>query len=621
MAHHRTPGEPRQRFRVRWRRIIGVCVLVGLILPALGLGLGVHSAITDAKSVKTEYHARNFEKLASTLQRLGRTLGIMRTEALLLGWMDVIPWVRGYYLNGMNLLTVGRDDLYVFGQVVPPVLQATHASGSTAAKAKKVSNAVTDAGLTMSQLAPELQAANRAVQKMNPSRMPTFLANKGLKVSSLRSLSHTMMEALPAMTGPHPVLANILGLPSAVRYLLIFQNSGELRATGGFMTAYAFVPFSDGKLGPIHSQNIQSLDSAVTYQPAAPLPVSFYLPVSYWHLRDANTAMPGTGSGVPDVPEAVSNIMRFYNSIPKAPYINGIVFINTWFVDNLIADVGGLTVPTVRGASVHITAQNANYEMEMMAEGEALPTSERKLFIGTMMKELMHQVFHGHFSELLKVASTLTQGLSHEQVMLLFHNNHAENLVAQHNWGGIIPAQVNGNFLEVVDQNLLGHKDNYWMRESYSVNIQTIDGRHLETVTNHWVEPAIVVNASPYLVVPYQSWVTVFAPVGSQLDSMTGTAQGGDGLGGGINSDVQETVDTTLNKVEFGAHFTMPGRLSKSQPPSTGTVVTKFWLPSGVNINRLMLQKQPGLKIEPVTVTVNGVKRQISLISRQSVTF
>ncbi len=621
MAHRYTSGESRPKFRVRWRRIIWLCVLVGLVVPVLGLGWASYSAMSDAKTLKADYHSHNFADLASTLQRLGRTLGVMHGEALLLGWMDIIPGIRGYYLNGLNLLTAGHDELYVFGQVVPPVLAAAHTSGSNAARAQAVTAAVTKAGAMMTQLAPDLKAANQAVQAMNPARMPAVLVNKGLKVSSLRSLSSTIIKMLPAMTGRHPVLADLLGLPNSARYLLIFQNSGELRATGGFMTAYAFVPFTDGKLGTIHSQNIQALDTSVTYQPPAPLPVSPYLPVTYWHLRDANTGMPGTGSGVPDVPEAVSNIMQFYNSISGAPYLDGIVFVNTWFVDNLIADVGGLTVPTVRGKTVHITAANANYEMEMMAEGEALPPSKRKLFIGTMMKELMHQVFHGHFSELLKVAGTLTQGLSQEQVQLFFHNSHAQQLVAQHNWGGIIPAQVNGNFVEVIDQNLLGHKDNYWMHESYNVNIQTIDGRNLETVTVNWVEPAIVVMAPPYLVVPYQSWVTVFAPVGSQLDSMTGTAAGGDGLGGGINSDVQETVDTTLNKVEFGAHLTMPGRLSSSQPPATGTVVTKFWLPSNVNINHLMLQKQPGLRNEPVTVTVNGVVQRVTLQSRQWMTF
>lgn len=621
MGQVKDPPRPRRRrFRMRWSRVIWFLVIVGVVVPLVGLGWGAFRARAEARSLKIDYHARNFVGLASTIHQLGSTLGLMRTESYLLGWMDAIPVVRGYYLNGLNLLTLGHNDLQVFGQVLPPVMQAAEAPGTAAQKSARVSRAVTRAGTLMQQLEPQLMAANRAVQSMNPARMPGVLEKKGLTVSALRSLSQTIIEWLPAMTGPHPVLADLLGMPTFHRYLLIFQNSGELRATGGFMTAYADVTLSDGKLGPLASHNIQKLDTQVTYQPPPPLPVS-YLPVTYWHLRDANTGMSSPLGAIPDVPEAVNNIMRFYNSIPNAPYLNGVVFVNTWMVDGLIADVGGLTVPTVPGKSIHLTPQNANYEMEMMAEGGALPPRIRKHFIGTMMKELLHKVFHGHMSELLKVGGTFIQALDHEQLMFYFHNAEAQRLVVQHNWGGIIPSHVNGNFVEVVDQNLLGHKDNYWMHESYAVNVTTKNGHNLETVTIHWVEPAIVVPKPPYLVVPYHSWVTVLAPNGSRYVSMTGSASGGNGAGGGIDSYIQQTSDPLLNKEEFGGHMNLPGRMSKSEPPSQGTVVTQFWLPSGVNINHMLLQKQPGLRGEPVTVTVNGITKHIILQARTWLNF
>lgn len=620
MAHRQDPPMPRRRFRMRWGRIAWFLVIVGIALPLIGFGWGAFRARAEAKALKADFHARNFVGLASDIRKLGSTVGLMHRAAYLLGWMDAIPVVRGYYLNGLDLLTAGHDELYVFGQVLPPVMEAAAHSGTPAQKAKIVGQAVTHAGELMSRLSPDIYAANRSVQAMNPARMPKFLASRGMDVASLRAMSGTVVKLLPAMTGPHPLLASLVGLPTPAEYLVIFQNSGELRATGGFMTAFAYINFTDGRLGKIASENIEALDKQVTYQPPAPVPVN-YLPVTYWHLRDANTGMPTGQAAVPDVPEAVNNIMRFYNSIPNVPYLNGIVFVNTWFVDQLIADVGGLTVPTVPGKSIHLTPQNANYEMEMMAEGGALPPRERKSFIGTMMRELLHQVFHGHLSELLRVAGTLSKSLNDEQLMLYFHNARAQALVAQHNWGGIIPAHVPGDFVEVVDENLLGHKDNYWMREWYNVDIKTVNGRNLETVTMHWREPAIVVPKPPYLVVPYHAWVTVFAPIGSQYVSMTATASGGNGAGGGIDSVVQESTDTTLNKVEFGAHMNMPGRMSQSQPPSQATVVAQFYLPSGVNIHHILLQKQPGLRTEPVNVTVNGVTKHVTLTSRSWVNF
>lgn len=623
MASQQNPSRRRRRFRWRGRRLWFFIILVGLIIPVLGLGWGAYRARAEAKALKTDYHTRNFVGLASTIQRMGGTLGAMRTEAILLGWLDAVPYVRGYYLNGMNLLTAGHLDLHVLGQVLPPVMDAIYAPGSASARQQKISQAVSQSGQLMNQLLPEMYQANHSIQLMNPNRMPAVLQSKGLSVGTLRAISTTLLKFTPTMTGPHPILATLLGMPNPVQYLLIFQNSGELRATGGFMTAYAYVPFSDGKLGKIHSQNIQNLDTKVTYQPPAPSPiVGSYLPVTYWHLRDTNTALANNPGAVPDIPETVNTFYQFYDSIPGASHINGMAFIDTWFVDGLIGDVGGLYVPTIRGKTVHLTEQNANYEMEYMAEGQALPSNLRKLFIGTMMKELMHKVFHGHLSELLKVAGTFGQALHNEDVMFYFNNPAAEQFAVSQGWGGVIPAHVNGDFVEVVDQNLLGHKDNYWVRESYDVNIKTENGKNLETVTIHWTDPALVQQTPPYLTVPYHSWVTVFFPNGSNMIGMTGTAAGGDNTAPmGIDSYVQPTTDPTLNKEELGAHMNLPGRLTTSEPPSTGTVVATAWLPPGVNIHHILLQKQPGMLPEPVTVTVNGVTKHITLTARTWLNF
>lgn len=565
-----------------------------LILPGLVLLWGYHSLKAEAAVLKQAYHAKNFVTLGQEIPKLSSTLGTIHDALFLFGWVQVLPRVSGYYHNGMTLLTAGHDYLYAASQGITPLLRASAVKEPTAQQSAAVwEQAVTQAGINLQNATPLLDQANRAIQGINPSAVPQILVRKGLNVAALKSVSQTFMSVLPLMTGPHPVFAQLLGFPNTARYLLIFQNSGELRATGGFMTAYAYVPFHNGRLGKIYAQNIQQLDTKVTYHPPAPTVIGAYLPVKYWHLRDTNTS--------PDVPQTVKNFNLLYRTIPHAPAVSGMIFIDTWFVDNLIGDVGGLNVPTVNGKTVHLTKSNANYEMEYMAEGMGLPANLRKLFIGTMMKELLHEVTHSHVSEILKVATTVRNALDHKQIVLNFNNPQAQAFVARHQWAGIIPRQVDGNYIQVVDENLLGFKDNYYVRESYQVSVQQVNHRNLETVTIHWVNPAIV---NWWLTVPYHSWVRVYAPAGSSFISMTG-----------IDSYAQVTHNTTLNKEVFGGHVDLPGRFSKSQPPSTGTVTLEFWLPQKVNIQRMLVQKQPGMLAEPVHITVRGVSRRITLYS------
>jgi hypothetical protein len=611
-ARHSSVPKHRSR-RIRWPRLIASVVALMFVLVVTSLGWGVYSAGSAARAIKADWHGHQYMKLAQAAQALGQALGVIQTTGAFFSWLRLVPGVSGSYADIMDLLSAGAEDLTAVGTVFPPVLAALHAPGTPAQRAARVKLAVSQAGLAMARRAPQIVSANAAIQRMNSAGLPGILVQHGLDVTALKQASRLFVQFLPAMTGPHPVLATLLGIPTPERYLVIFQNSGELRATGGFFTAYGYVPVADGKIGHITAQNIQTLESRVTYRPSPPTIVGLYLPVTYWHIRDANTALPGPGMGVPDVPEAAANISRFYRSIAGAPPVNGMVFIDTWFADRLIADVGGVNVPVRPGKAVHVTAKNANLTMELMAENRGLPSNRRKLFLATMMKELLHDMMHGSGATLLKVLGTVAQSLQDEQLMLFFNNPAAQRFVAQRGWGGIIPAHVNGDFVEVIDENLLGHKDNYWMRESYDVNIRTIQGRNQETVTIHWVEPALSVPVPPYLVVPYRAWVTIFAPAGSQLVSETASASGGDGAGGGIDSDVQDTTDPVLNKTEFGAHISWPARTSQTQPPAQGTLVSTFWLPPDINIHRVLVQKQPGIRTEDVTVSVNGVTRHIVL--------
>ena len=603
----------RRTRRVRWPRLIGLLVIVVILGLAAGLGFGAYRAEAEVRTLKTDIHTHDFAGAVSTVQQLGRTLGVIRTEAMFFDWLRLVPGVSGSYGDIMDMLTAGSADLQGIGGAFGPVVKAVEAPGSSAQKSARVEAAVAQAGLLMAHYKPQILAANQSVQNINPAWMPGILAKKGLPVGALKAASGTFVRMLPLMTGKHPLLATLLGIPNSQRYMVVFQNSGELRATGGFFTAFGYVPVSDGTIGKVSAQNIQNLLTKVTYQPQAPYIIAQYLPVAYWHIRDANSALPGPGTGVPDVPEAAQNINRFYSSIAGAPSINGMIFVDTWFADGLIGDVGGVNIPVGHGKVIHVTEQNANMVMEHIAEDSGLPTSQRKAFIATVMKTVLHDALHGSTSTLLKVVQTISQSLQREQLMLYFNNAKAEQFATERGWGGVIPQHVNGNFVEVIDENLLGHKDNYWMRESYAVNIRTVHGRNLETVTIHWVEPAIYINQPPYLVEPYQSWVTVFAPQGSQYVSETSSTSGGDGASGGINSLIQQANDPTVNKTEFGAHIVLPMRTAASQSPAEGTVTSTFWLPSGVNIHRVLVQKQPGIRTEPVTVTVNNVTRHLVL--------
>lgn len=576
-------------------------LLAWLIVPGIAL---YHQAMIlkrEAKMLQQANHAHNFAAMKKSLVGMNQEIGDVSQTLRWMSYLDWIPGVKGKFRDGKEALAAvqqGFQGVFVMmpalSQMAPLLGYATAGHPTSQPNGQKRIQAFVSAlptlGPDLRKAYPDFVEAAHSLDRVNPADFHGFLAPAGKKLATAQSLLDTAVKNMPLIYRSSSVLQNILGDPTAKRYLLVFQNSGELRATGGFMTAYGYVTLDHGQLGKIKAQNMYLLDAQVTYRPPASPVIATYLPVYYWHLRDANTS--------PDVPTTVSYIKQFYNSIPNAPKVNGIIFINTWFVDRLIGDVGGLTVPTPKGA-VHLTEADANIKMEDMAEGQGLPNNVRKKFIGTMMRTLFHEVMHSHGQELAHVLKTVELSLNRKFILLNFNNPQDEALVQHYHWGGVMDRHVSGDYLSVVDENLLGHKDNYLMSYHITTRMKRVGSRYQETTSMTWIDPAI---DNGWLFVPYRSWVRFYVPVGSQLISI----QGVDGI------PYEDYVNTAVNKTVFGGHVDLPDRTSKSQPVATHTVTVNYWLPPRLSPKQLTVQLQPGVNHQRLTVIRGSFRRTVN---------
>ncbi|WP_243239276.1 DUF4012 domain-containing protein [Sulfobacillus harzensis] len=602
MAHSPRSRQPRRR-RWVWRSVFGlVLALVVAFVVAPGLVLA-HQVLGLKKTVsrlEAGNRAHNFGAVAQQINTLESEIAHLRRT---LGWVSYLRWVPGgvgqKYRDGQDAVAALNEGMKGVHVLLPALARiaplAGYHVGHTHVRSgqQKIQAFVSQLAVLVPDLTrayPDFKAANYDLALAHPQDFSGYLAPVGKKLLTAQSLINTVVKNMPLVDHSAVALQSILGYPHAKRYLLIFQNSGELRATGGFMTAYGYVTVDRGKLASIKAQNMYLLDAEVTYHPPASTVIATYLPVYYWHLRDANTS--------PNVPTTVQYIKRFYASIPGAPPVDGIIFIDTWFVDKLIGDVGGITVPTPKGP-VQLNAQNANMKMEYMAEGQGLPDSVRKKFIGTMMKTLFHDVFHSHGLELARVLKTVNQSLNQKFILLNFNNPAAQKMVEEYNWGGVMDKNVSGDYLSVVDENLLGHKDNYVMSYHITTQVRRVHGRYQETSRITYRDPAV---DNGWLFVPYHSWVRFYVPLGSTLISITGV----DGI-------PPETYNNTVvNKTVFGGHVDLPARNAKTDPVATHTVTVRYWLPPGVNPARLTVQLQPGVNHQTLTVEEGAVTRTVA---------
>src|SRR5215213_640984 len=85
-----------------------------------------------------------------------------------------------------------------------------------------------------------------------------------------------------------PSLPWLLGMQGPRTYLVLVQNSHELRATGGFIAAVGRVSVDGGRLTDFDFEDSYALYSERSTYPPAPLPMQQYMGIPLLVMRDAN---------------------------------------------------------------------------------------------------------------------------------------------------------------------------------------------------------------------------------------------------------------------------------------------------------------------------------------------
>ena len=119
-------------------------------------------------------------------------------------------------------------------------------------------------------------------------------------------------------------------------YLVIFQNSAEIRPTGGFISSFAFVTIQKGKLLDIDYQSVYQLDSQLVGVEPPPAPIAAWLGENNWLIRDANWAA-----------DASKASQKIAGLIERATgrVIDGTIFLTTPALQSILAKTGKIVAP------------------------------------------------------------------------------------------------------------------------------------------------------------------------------------------------------------------------------------------------------------------------------------
>lgn len=598
---------------------LGIFLLVSLVggyfalyRPAMKVKAQGQVLMAAAQEAKTAFKENDIDLVEQKLAVVDSEYAKLSDEAEALYWSRYIPFFGLYTRDFKNGIEAGRHLLDAGMLTVTAIKPHADLIGfkkgdDTSFTEKPAEERLQTAVLTLDKIvsdvdtiAVEVDAAREKIATIDENRYP-----KSFRGREIRPLIHTykaQFEGIASLfVDSKPFiksLPEILGAEEPKTYLVLFNNDKELRATGGFLTAFSIFKVDKGKFTVELSEDIYSLDDSIPSHPKAPREIATYHKnVNQFYIRDSNLS--------PDFPTSMDLFNELYDKSSQRTDYDGIISVDT---NVLVGALEILGATQVRG--ITFTADNdprcdCPQVIYTLLDEIDRPVSyikaDRKGILGDLLLALMQKALGFSPSQYWgQLSQMMMEELQQKHILMYMTNKDVQDAVVAMNFGGTIN-EYDGDYLHISDVNFAGAKSNLYVQHEVTSDAEiSKDGTVTRTLELVYENPqphsncdleeggalgegGLCINAT------LRNWVRIYVPKGSKLVSFDGSEM-----------DVQEYDE--LGKTVFEGFLTVP-------PEGFTSATVSYTLPFKVENPKeykLLIQKQPGTVGHDYTVKVNG---------------
>lgn len=612
---------------------LGIFVVLLIVFGYLFVGRPVLALMSSGRKLKSDAMSMSAVAKSQDLPAIKKQLVLIKSDTTAfqsdfskLAWMKIVPVASNYYNDGDHGLKAAND-LIDAGEIavdaIAPYADVIGLKGlaTTGDGAKTAQDRIGFIVETLDKIKPQLSnigeklaAAQAEVDKIDPARYPEEY--KGIKVRTQITEGKIVLDKASALVNnAKPLLEAapyMMGKDSPRKYLVIFENDAELRPTGGFMTGYAIIQVSKGKISTLESNDIYTLDEKFPKRITAPQPILKYMPnVPYWYLRDQNLS-----------PDFKVSMDTFYPNylLTKSQSVDGIIAVDTNVLVDLMKITGPIGVPGYGNFSPATDARcdcpNVFYQLQVLVGSEEpviwdsitgkiikAPANygNRKGFLGPVMYSILANVMAQPKTKFPDMFNALISSIDGKHVQFYFIDPKIQTAVESFNMAGRVTNTTEPeDYFMIVDTNFSGAKTNIWVKNKVDQQVAVAgDGTVTKTVTITYTNPepgSVQIDSGRKLNGLFRDWVRVYVPKGSKLIEAKGYETG-------------QTTSEDLGKTTFEGFFSLA-------PLNLKTISLKYTLPFKIKSPyKILVQKQAGTKDFVYNFKINGHAQPESILS------
>ncbi len=379
--------------------------------------------------------------------------------------------------------------------------------------------------------------------------------------------------------------SDVLGFNSPRKYLILFQNNNEMRASGGFIGSYGILEIEAAKIKNLKVEDIYKLDAPYVKKVSSGLEERYAPPYPMnpevtgpWAMRDSNFS--------PDFLVSAQKSEWFYNK-ESGDNVDGVISFTPTVYEELLKVIGPIELPEYK---LRLTSSNfiETLQLEVEAGIDKKNYKNPKTILSVLAPKILEKIYNSNPDELSGLGEVFYRMSEEKQILFYFHNQDTQKLVEILDFAGRVK-ETDNDFLMVINSNYGGGKSSLFIDEKINLqsqiqqdgtvtNILTLERTHTNDYKYHYYDN--FAKRWRWLIDKNRNYTKVYVPKDSQLlDS------------GGEKVDIK----SELGKTAFGIWTSV-------EPKHSKTVTLKYILPFKLERLKkdnyfnysLLIQKQAG---------------------------
>ncbi|MFA9288794.1 MAG: DUF4012 domain-containing protein [Weeksellaceae bacterium] len=579
--------------------VVGILSYFLVIRPALRIKAKANELKAQVEILKTDAKANDIDLMRKDLDTFEVKYKEFENEAKSVYWAAFIPYV-GDFKNGVeagSYMIKAADEsieaIYPYADLIG--LKQGEQSFSEKTAEDRLQTAVLTLDKMLSRIdvvSENIEEAEKRIEKIDPNRYPTKVGKYDVRAQvadlklQFKGMATLFVDAKPFLKQ----LPTILGAEEEKNYLILFQNTAERRATGGFYTFYAIFNINKGQISIKDSSDIYDLDNTIANHPVAPEKIqAYHKNVNRFYLRDSNLS--------PDFVESVKLFESLYDKSASQAEYDGIIAMDSKVLVDMLRIFGDTQVDGVNFSAEEDERCDCPQVIYTLFDIVDRPVPyikvDRKRILGNLMLDLFRKAIGFSPSKYWgQLAQTMFQNLDEKHMLLYFKDETTQKAVENLHYAGRIE-EAPSDYLHISNVNFAGAKSNLFVEEEIDSKTTFEGGKVKREVTITFKNPyehsdcnlergGLCLNAT------LRNWIRFYVPEGAKLTSFEG-------------SQTKTLTYDELGKTVFEGFMTV-------NPKGSAKVTIEYELPESISEKdySILLQKQPGVEQQTLNVDVDG---------------